>query len=257
MTSGQPRRLNSAELYDIFNDGIDDDVALYVTLARDANLTLELGVGTGRIAIPLAKSGNRVIGVDYNPTMLERLTVKAQRERREAQSLITIVHEDFRCLSEKSGVDLVLYPFCAFNFLLAQSDGLESLLSLAQAVGPGVKVVFDLLTLNTFPLMGRMYEETVQWTVPWEGMEIDISMVTEFDQSKQVLHQERHFSGRDTDSDVVPQTVIMENRLMMPGEVELLLEKAHYTIEGVFGDYELNSFRPDSTSLIVIARTGR
>ncbi len=64
-----------ADVYDDWYRGVSDvaaTVALLAELAGDGSV-LELGVGTGRLAIPLALAGNRVVGVDASPAMLERL----------------------------------------------------------------------------------------------------------------------------------------------------------------------------------------
>ena len=64
-----------ADVYDEWYEGVSDvdaTVALLGELAGDGPV-LELGVGTGRLAIPLARAGRRVVGVDASPAMLERL----------------------------------------------------------------------------------------------------------------------------------------------------------------------------------------
>ena len=65
--------------YDAGWGSATDDVEFYVGLARESDGPLvELAVGTGRIAIPVAQAtGRRVIGIDYSPAMLEQARVKA------------------------------------------------------------------------------------------------------------------------------------------------------------------------------------
>ena len=61
-----------AELYDPWSRSVTEDVPFYVAEAHTAGGPIvELGVGTGRIAIPIAASGVDVIGVDSSPGMLE------------------------------------------------------------------------------------------------------------------------------------------------------------------------------------------
>src|SRR5213078_3458297 len=61
-----------AELYDPWSASVTEDVAFYLAEARRAgDPVVELGVGTGRIAIPLAANGIRVIGVDSSRGMLD------------------------------------------------------------------------------------------------------------------------------------------------------------------------------------------
>src|SRR6188508_2864576 len=62
-----------ADRYDAASTGVGPDVLFYVGLAREADgPVVELAVGTGRVAIPVARAtGRRVIGIDSSPTMLE------------------------------------------------------------------------------------------------------------------------------------------------------------------------------------------
>src|SRR5215510_11722789 len=67
-----------ADLYDdLFGDrpGTDDTVALLEELARGGP-ALELAIGTGRVALPLAARGVRVDGIDVSPAMVEKLRAK-------------------------------------------------------------------------------------------------------------------------------------------------------------------------------------
>jgi predicted RNA methylase len=57
-----------AELYDPWSRSVTEDVSFYVEEAeRAGSPVVELGVGTGRIAVPTAAAGIRVIGVDSSP----------------------------------------------------------------------------------------------------------------------------------------------------------------------------------------------
>ena len=71
-----------ARLYDL--DLVDDpgDLDLYLALAdRAGGPILELAVGTGRLAVPLAEAGHRVTGVDLDPAMLDRARATGERQR--------------------------------------------------------------------------------------------------------------------------------------------------------------------------------
>ncbi len=66
------------DVYDDWYEGITDTATCVEALTRLAGPgpVLELGVGTGRLAIPLARAGLAVTGIDASPAMLERLAAK-------------------------------------------------------------------------------------------------------------------------------------------------------------------------------------
>jgi SAM-dependent methyltransferase len=71
-----------ADRYAEWSDGVNADVPFYVALAREADgLLVELAVGNGRVAIPVAQAtGRRVVGIDSSPAMLEQARERAGEE---------------------------------------------------------------------------------------------------------------------------------------------------------------------------------
>ena len=76
-----------ADVYDEWYAGVSDVEATVAALVRLSEMAgggrvLELGVGTGRLAIPLAETGLTVTGIDVSPAMLARLRAKPGGDRR-------------------------------------------------------------------------------------------------------------------------------------------------------------------------------
>src|SRR6266487_2460372 len=99
-----------ARLYDPWSRSVTEDVSFYVAEARRAEPpVVELGVGTGRIAVPIASEGIPVIGVDSSPGMLE-----VCRERAATAGVAELVElrlGDLRTPPVSERVELVLCPF--------------------------------------------------------------------------------------------------------------------------------------------------
>ena len=93
--------------YDEWAAEMTEDVAFCVDLAREAagDTIVELGVGTGRIAIPIAReTGKRVIGIDRSPAMLE------VGRKRAGDLPIEFREGDFRDFTVSEQVELVICP---------------------------------------------------------------------------------------------------------------------------------------------------
>jgi len=72
-----------AALYDLEHDSVDGDLDLYTQFARRGEPpSLELGVGSGRVALHLARQGLPVVGIDSSLRMLARLEAKLDPETR-------------------------------------------------------------------------------------------------------------------------------------------------------------------------------
>jgi SAM-dependent methyltransferase len=132
--------------YDLWASEMTEDVPFYVDLAREAaEPIVELGVGTGRIAIPIAReTGKRVIGLDRSPAMLA-----VGRER--ADDLpIDFREGDFRDFEVEEPVELVICPFRALMHTPTWTDKRRVFESVAAALKPGGRFAWNAFVFSPF-----------------------------------------------------------------------------------------------------------
>jgi SAM-dependent methyltransferase len=117
-----------AEMYDRLHPGVLDTDDCVRTIAEmvGTGRMLELGVGTGRLAIPLAAAGVDVDGIDISSAMLERLNAKPGGER------VRTILADFAQLDVDGQYDLVVAAADTFFMLETQDDQLRCFESVAR-----------------------------------------------------------------------------------------------------------------------------
>jgi SAM-dependent methyltransferase len=133
-----------AELYDPWSRSVTEDVGFYVAEARKAGgPVLELGVGTGRVAVPIAEKGVRVIGVDSSEAMLEACNLRARDAG--VADRIDLRVGDLRKppVSAVDGVEAVLCPFRSYLHLPDDASRREALRAAFELLPPGGRLVFD------------------------------------------------------------------------------------------------------------------
>jgi SAM-dependent methyltransferase len=133
-----------AELYDPWSRSVTEDVGFYVeeAVARaGAGAVVELGVGTGRIAVPTAAQGIRVIGVDSSPRMLE--VCRQRAELAGVSELVDLRLGDITAPPVEERVGLVTCPFRSFLHLLDDGTRLRALRASRELLVPGGRLVFD------------------------------------------------------------------------------------------------------------------
>jgi SAM-dependent methyltransferase len=131
-----------AELYDPWSRSVTEDVGFYVAEARKAGgPVVELGVGTGRIAVPIAEAGVRVIGVDSSPAMLEACRKRAQAAGVELDLRLG----DLRAppVDPAEGVQALLCPFRSYLHLPDDDARRTALRSAHALLQPEGRLVFD------------------------------------------------------------------------------------------------------------------
>lgn len=240
----------NAELYDIFNSKCTEDVSMYLELCSNAHTVLELGIGTGRIAIPLAKAGIDVVGVDNSTTMLDSLQKKIKKN---ACHNIKVINQDMCKLDLKQSFDYVICPFCTFNFLLTLDEQESALSALRKHLTTKSDIIFDLMTPYTFPYVMQECNNLFFDSVGVEDNVVEIYVNSQFNQQNQIFTQERNFKIRNRNTLISEKQTIMYNRIFLLGEFKLLLEKCGFRIINIWGDYKLSPFKNDSKNLIVSA----
>jgi SAM-dependent methyltransferase len=131
-----------ARLYDAWSSGVVEDISFYVDEAlASGGPVVELGAGTGRIAIPTAMAGVHVIGVDSSAGMLAVCAARA-REAGVAERLDLRVGDLQRPPVEER-VALVTCPFRAYLHLASDAERLEALAAARDLLLPRGRLVFD------------------------------------------------------------------------------------------------------------------
>ncbi len=138
-----------ARLYDPWSRSVTEDVPFYVDEARadgraGGGPIVELGVGTGRIAVPIAQAGTRVIGVDTSEQMLE--VCRQTAEQAGVADLLDLRLGDLRDPPVDERVSLAICPFRAFLHLVDDGERLQGLEAARNLLVPGGRLVFDVFT---------------------------------------------------------------------------------------------------------------
>lgn len=129
-----------ADVYDEWYDGVSDvdaTVALMRSLAGTGGRVLELGVGTGRLAVPMAEAGLLVTGVDSSPAMLARL---AARDR---SGSVGVVCGDMVDELPAGPFDAALVAYNTIFNLLDESTQQRCFAAVAERLAPGGAFVVE------------------------------------------------------------------------------------------------------------------
>lgn len=138
------------ELYDVWCAEVTEDVPFYLGLAgalareheRDFLDIVELGGGSGRISLPLARAGHRVVALDASPAQLHRLEQRASAEATPGD--VRAAAGDMRELADlvpAGSADLVVAPFRALLHVTADRDAVFE--QVARCLRTGGAFAFD------------------------------------------------------------------------------------------------------------------
>jgi SAM-dependent methyltransferase len=235
------------------------DQTFYVELARErrADRVLELGVGTGRVAIALARAGCEIVGVDRMPPMLDRLHDRLGRETRAVRERITLKLGDMRSVRLRRRFPLIIAPFNVFMHLYERRDVERTLATCLLHLAPRGRLAFDVLNPDLRALVrdpARFYKGRPVRD-PTTGRRHAYSEAFEYD----APHQTQMITSAFRDLEDPRQTFVrpLAHRQFFPAELEALLHYNGFAIEKRYGDFAESAFDGTSESQVIVAKPRR
>ncbi len=168
-----------ADRYEEWSAGMTEDVPFYVELAREAEgPVVELAVGNGRVAVPVAQAiGRTVIGIDSSPAMLEHARTRAA----EAGVDLDLRQGDMRELTLDEPAGLVYCPFRALLHLPTWADRREVFERVAAFLAPGGRFAWNAFAFDhsvAVRLDGQRHDvpvpHSVRYDVPDNRIDLEL-----------------------------------------------------------------------------------
>jgi SAM-dependent methyltransferase len=234
------------------------DVQFYVDEATDVRgSVLEVGCGTGRILLPIARSGCAIDGLDAAPEMLDRCRAKLREEADAVQRRVTLHQGDARSFDIGGQFALVTAPFRVMQHLTTVDDQLGFLDSAARHLEPGGQLVFDVFNPNFAALVsadGVEKEDTPKTTLP-DGRSFRrtgrVARVRWIDQVSEI-ELIYYISGK-RGGPAERHVMSFDMRWFLRAELVHLLARAGFRVRSFYGDFDRSSLTDKSPEQIVCA----
>ncbi len=247
----------TAEIYDcgVAGDWGERDIGLYVSLAAKLpGPVLELACGTGRVTLPLARSGANVTGLDISPHMLAVARRKLAAETSTVQERVTLVQGDMTAFDLGRRVNLVIIPFHAFQALLTRDEQRACLQCCAQHLPPDGRLVINVFQLRPSRLaQGGREEPAEEFTGP-DGNRVTSSGSTTFDLRDQELTCTLRYECTSPTGETTVREHLLELRYFFRFEMEWMLEACGFEVEALYGDFDRSEFTAESGEMVFVAR---
>jgi SAM-dependent methyltransferase len=255
--------LQSAELaviYDaIYADRDDADFWQAMAAAAGGGPILELGCGTGRVLLPLARAGIEITGLDLSAQMLERCGAKLHTESPEVRERVRLLAADMTSFDLGRRYAAIICPFAGFQQLRTVEQQLACLERCRTHLLSHGTLVLDLPNPDPAPAEyardepgeGEATAQLVEWT---EGRWIRWWMtVVGYDRLQQVNECEVTYEIIAADGAMRRMSETLFLRYTFRYELEHLLVRAGFRIVALYGDYDRSSFVDESPAMIVVA----
>jgi len=243
-----------ADFYDWENAQTLDrrDVKFWQGMAERANgPILELGCGTGRVTIPVARTGARIIGVDRSTEMLGHALKRSRRMRSHPRP--TWLRGDIRFLPFQNAArfDLVMAPYGILQSLVRESDLKATLASVAGVLARGGLFGVDLVP--DLPVW-KEYRNKVRFRGLRRGGKSRITLVESVRQDrakKLTLFDQEYIEQRGRERKSRRFSLVF--RTLTVPQMTRRLENAGFRIQAVLGDYGGQPWDPRADVWLILA----
>ena len=227
-----------ARFYDPWSRSVVEDVEFYVEEAlASGGPVVELAVGTGRIAVPIAEAGLEVIGVDSSPEMLavarERAAAAGVSER------LDLRVGDLRAPPVGERVPLAICPFRSLLHMETESEKLKALRAVHGLLEPGGRFVFDVFSPSA--------DDIAETHDRWLEREPGIFERAVWNESTRTLA----LSVRSSDV-----TETFELHWLSAPEWLRLLDEAGFEVDDVYGWFDRRPYDGEEDMVFRVTRSG-
>jgi SAM-dependent methyltransferase len=259
---------------DYASAGYDHDVPFYVELAKEAFRetgapVLELGCGTGRVLLPIAREGVEIVGVDASAGMLARLEEHPADEPAEVRRRVRTLRGDVRTVDARGlagsagGFGLVTAPFRVVHHLVTADDQRAFLRNAARHLtsngAPAGTLVFDLFQPDYSMVADEPSTSVdIERTEPETGRTVRRVSSSHHHPELQTFDVafEWLIEGPGGEEETV-EAGSSTLRWFTRAELELLLELEGFEVMDVWGDFERTVYGEGAEAIVIRARPAR
>ena len=234
-------------LYDLENADEEPMGSFLLKLAQQANgPILELGCGTGRCALYLARRGFSVTGLDIVPGMLARARQKA------GDLPVRWVEADARRFHLPEKFALIFEMGAVFQHLLTRPDQEAFLSGVREHLAEDSRFLISALFTKP-PYMTTTAEEE-EWFEyeAGDGRIIKVSGITSYDAVHQIRHETAYRRWQDDAGETITRIAPLALRSYFPQELENLLYYNGFHIEARYGNWDFSPLTDESSMLIYL-----
>jgi ubiquinone/menaquinone biosynthesis C-methylase UbiE len=234
---------------------LERDVAFVLKHMRPRQSVLELAVGTGRAAIPLAQAGHKVVGIDHDRAML-----RLAEQKRDAVGLkpkqLELVNQDILDLNLRRKFDWILLLFNTFLVftILEQQD--QALQAIRKHLKPKGRFWLDIFQPN-LTLLAQEESKNLEpktFYVPRFDRTVFRSTSVRRDPACQVQRVTFHYLWFDRDGRQIEKKREFDLTFIFPRELRILLERNGLKIEKLYGDYDGSKLNSNSPRMIACCK---
>lgn len=225
-----------AGVYDAMYDTCDEQAVTTLAELAHGGPALELGIGTGRVALPLQARGVPVSGIDASPAMVDKLRAKP------GGAAIPIVIGDFAEVNAGGAFSLVYVVFNTFFALLTQEKQVQCFANVARHLAAGGVFALEVFVPDMTRYRARQNMQVID--MDEDEIRVDASLLNPVDQT--IISQHVYVSEAGV------RLYPVRLRYAWPPELDLMARLAGLRLLHRWSDWQRSPFTANATKHISV-----
>ncbi len=244
-----------AEFYDILQPTVHDAPA-YIKFAKEfGDPILELGCGTGRLLIPIAKNGFKITGIDSSGEMLAICRSKLEQEEKETQNRATLVKADMRDFNLGEKFKLIFTACNTIFHLLEAEDLRKALRCVHKHLAEDGVFIIDISAPNIpFMVETNNKEFVSEYTHPETGRKIINRFKAVYDFLNQIETDEIVLEEYENGKITRQATAKVTLTYFFPRELRTILQSCGFEVFKEYGSLNGEPLTSKSQNIVFLCR---
>lgn len=223
------------------------DISFYLEAAEEtAGPVLELGCGTGRVLIPVARAGIEIVGIDLSQNMLDMCRERLEQEPEEVRSRAQVFQADMRDFDLDRTFSLITTPFRSFQHLITVEEQISCLECANRHLVEGGRLILDIFNPSLEALtrdnLGEELAEEPSFEMP-DGRQVERGhIVSARDLFNQVIQAELIYYVTYPDGREERLVHSFPLRYLFRYEAQHLLERCGFEVVDVYADFNKSPY---------------
>jgi len=250
--------IRNGYFYDLdHRDNLIDDIPFYIDYSQKySGHILELGCGTGRVSIELAKSGFLVTGIDLSKEMLKVYMEKIEKLPQDIKNRIIIEQRNMTNFNFDNKFSLIIAPFRVFQALTKDDDIKNCLTCINRHLEENGVFIVNVFRPNKILDESWVSDENVQWEQedPRTGNYVIKKDVREkIDTVNQIIYPKFIYEIKDKNGNIEKIIEELELKYYYYDQLKNLLEENNFIVTEEYGWYDKSTI-VNGRELIMICK---
>jgi len=240
----------AAKFYDLF--GSKNDLEFYRELAlQSGKKALELGVGTGRVAISLAKAGMMVVGIDNSVHMLRVAREKLAKETEAVKRRVILKRGDMKKFELKQSFPFIYIPASTFDHNITVEEQNRTLNCIYKHLEKNGTFAFDLEQITPDKPQSSWWIDRKEID---DGRMVVRSIFTRRNMTKRTCSLDLFYDVYKNGKLLERYHEYGEVAIIFKDQITKLLEENGFEVESIYGDFDKSKYQNDSPRMVLVTR---